>query len=199
MGGYGWGVGGGEWVGESVGGSVNAAASEWAVGKGICGLIKRVKPTPLRAYPTPLRAYPGALVLIQLVPGFPACCRDEVSANRRKLWDPSSEERWGHDKFEALERGEDVEDDEDTLAVSRPAGPLTPRPMYLSCTPLLVWRFGNCLFPIHVMSAQALGLLGGCGWGPGRKRRQRACNKGRAARLAFAGGPCQLLAVGSGA
>ena len=49
----------------------------------------------------------------------PARRRDAPEQGRRgKLWDPSSEERWGHDKFEALERGEDPLDDEETLAVS---------------------------------------------------------------------------------
>lgn len=31
---------------------------------------------------------------------------------RGKLWDPSSKERWGHDAFEALERGEQPTSDD---------------------------------------------------------------------------------------
>jgi hypothetical protein len=31
---------------------------------------------------------------------------DERQRQRGKLWDPASGERWGHDAFEALERGE---------------------------------------------------------------------------------------------
>ena len=54
--------------------------------------------------------------MLLLPPMLPS--REEVLPGRRKLWDPSSEERWGHDKFEALERGDDVYDDEETLAVS---------------------------------------------------------------------------------
>ena len=62
------------------------------------------------ALPLPICALP--------LPSLPACplcvCRE-----RGKLWDPASKQRWGHDAFESLERGEEPAQDDYLQEVRR--------------------------------------------------------------------------------
>jgi hypothetical protein len=42
-----------------------------------------------------------------------------VCRERGKLWDPASKQRWGHDAFESLERGEEPAQDDYLQEVRR--------------------------------------------------------------------------------
>ena len=49
-------------------------------------------------------------------------CLACVCRERGKLWDPSSKQRWGHDAFESLERGEEPPQDDYLQEVRQAAG-----------------------------------------------------------------------------
>lgn len=76
--------------------------------------MRAVVASPLHLVGAALPASPTSNTWLSCSTNSLPILRCPLPRERGKLWDPSSKERWGHDAFEALERGEQPTGDDFT-------------------------------------------------------------------------------------